>query len=213
MAQKQRQWLRWRWQCSGRKHLLTKCPVLRQRSACSRCRWKFQQRIGGRKRLAPRRHRSVALGRAGRLCAGYEIEGIHNGVIGSDHPKCAVDLRLIPTAATERQAVELRNAADANCIGALPRSIFYEGEGKQILLMDPLIVIMGNPNRNEQIGCLMKAAQASGNDDRKRIPGPACSGCRLLELTHGNLSCTVSALYGYAVYLLLVPSKTKCKDT
>ena len=35
------------------------------------------------------------------------------------------------------------------------------------------------------------ADQASGNDDRKRIPGPACSDCRLLELTHASLGSAV----------------------
>ena len=37
------------------------------------------------------------------------------------------------------------------------------------------------------------ADQASGNDDRKRIPGPACSDCRLLELAlaHASLGSAV----------------------
>ena len=73
--------------------------------------------------VAPRGHGSVALGHSGRLCAGDEIQRAHDGVVCSDHPMCAIDLRLETTPSAESLAVHFFQAVHTDCSGALAWSL------------------------------------------------------------------------------------------
>ena len=147
--------------------------------------------------VAPRGHGSVALGHSGRLCAGDEIQRAHEGVVCSDHPMCAIDLRLETTAAAESLAVHFCQAVHTHGSGALPWSLLGRRRKTQILLMG------SHENYRETQTPIratrmpkgpFKADQASGNDDPKKIPGPFCSGCSFLVLMQwqGSLGSAVS---------------------
>ena len=154
--------------------------------------------------VAPRGHGSVALGHSGRLCAGDEIECLHDGVVCSDHPMCAIDLRLETTAAAESLAVHFFQAVHTHRSGALPWSLLERRRNTQNLRMGSL-KLSENPKHDEQVGsCHPNADQASGNDDQKKIPGPARSGCKFLVLMQGSLGSAVFPYY-MGLYILLIP--------
>ena len=84
--------------------------------------------------VAARGHGSVAL-RAGRLCAGDEIQRVQHVVVCSDLRKCTFDLQLMPTAAAASLSSHFLQALLANASGALSWFMLGRTGKTQNLLM------------------------------------------------------------------------------